>query len=308
MNSFHNQGLIDVHALRVFAAVAEKLSFSRAAEALALTQSAVSHQIAKMEREFGVSLLNRDSRSVTLTPAGQKLLEHSKQVFRCINELTDAVKTASAPDQGRLRIGATAAACQYILPDALREFRECFPRYTLAITPGDSPLISGSVLAGEIDLGIMILSDTRSKLQTYDLFDDDLGLVMNPLHPLATVDKIKPNDLAGQQMVLYTRTSATCRMIERHWSKLRLPIIDPIELGSIEAIKELVKLGLGITVLARWVVEPQIADHSLIWRPLPGTKLRRKWVVATTAQHVLSLAEKTFVELLKQCSPVTAMG
>jgi LysR family transcriptional regulator, low CO2-responsive transcriptional regulator len=298
--------MTDMHGLRIFIAVAEKLSFSRAAESLLLTQSAVSHHIAKMEREFGVPLLIRHARQVSLTPAGHTLLDHAKQLVRSFADLGAVLKTTTTPDQGRLRIGASATACQYLLPDALREFRECFPRYTLSITPGDSTVICQSIIDGHIDLGIMILPDVRPKLQCYDLFNDELGLVMNPLHPLAKVPKIRPADLAGQQLVLYTRTSATWRMIERQWQRMRIPIVDPIELGSIEAIKELVKLGLGISALASWVIGPQLADQSLVWRTLPGAKLRRKWVIATPPQHVLSVAEKTFVELLCQCSPIDA--
>lgn len=296
--------MLDVHALQVFQAVADKLSFTRAAEAMLLTQSAVSHQIAKMERELGVTLLNRDGRTISLTPGGRALLDQSRHVLRSISDLAAAVRTASSPDQGRLRIGASATACQYLIPDTLREFRECFPQYSLAITPGDSPAVAQSIADETIDLGILILADPRTKLQTFSLFSDELGLVLNPLHALAKAPKVRPKDLDGHRLVLYNRASATCKLVERHWARLRVPIIDPIELGSIEAIKELVKLGLGIAVLARWVIEPQLADGSLVWRALPGTRIVRNWVAATQPNRTLSLAEKTFVELLRQCTPV----
>lgn len=295
--------MIDVHGLKVFTTVAEKLSFSRAAETLLMTQSAVSHQIAKMERTFGVLFLNRNGKSISLTPAGQTFLQHARSILRSMNDLESAVRTASAPDQGRLRIGASATACQYLLPDALREFRECFPRYALSITPADGDVVLKSLEEGAIDLGIMVIPDARPKSQFHPIFSDELGLVFNPLHPLARLDNIKPQDLRNHPLVQYSRSSTTFQMVERHWSKLKIPIVDPIELGSIEAIKELVKLGLGISVLAKWVVTPQLTDQSLIWRPLPGSRLIRRWVVATPVQHVPTLAEKTFIELLRQCCP-----
>ncbi len=296
--------MLDTHSLQLFMAVAEKLSFTQAAESLMLTQSAVSHQIARIERELGVTLINREGRHISLTPAGQTLQDQARTILRSLSDLESAVKTAASPDRGRLRIGASATACQYLIPDTLREFRECFPQCSLSITPGDTHVVLKLLEAQTIDLGILILTDNRMKIEQYDLFQDELGLVLNPLHPLAKLPKIRPQDLVDQRLVLYSAMSTTWRMVERHWSRMRIPLNDPIELGSIEAIKELVKLGLGISVLARWVIEPQLADGSLVWRPMPGTTMRRKWVVGTKPHHHLNFAEKTFVELLRQCSPI----
>src|SRR4249919_1283822 len=117
----------DVHQLRVFAAVAENLSFTRAAEVLYLTQSAVSHQIARLERTLGVTLLDRQGRSVSLTPSGKVLVQHARRVFAALDDAATATKQASQSDAGRLRIGASSTACQHIIPEALREFRESFP-------------------------------------------------------------------------------------------------------------------------------------------------------------------------------------
>src|SRR5687767_3095001 len=112
----------DAHQLRVFAAVAENLSFTRAAELLFLTQSAVSHQIAKLEQHLGVSLFERRGRGVSLTDAGKTLLTHARRVFTALAEAEAAVKEISNPNAGRLRIGASSTSCQYLIPEALREF------------------------------------------------------------------------------------------------------------------------------------------------------------------------------------------
>src|SRR4051812_19971477 len=106
--------------MQVFLAVAEKLSFTRAAEGLFLTQSAVSHQIARLERAGGGGLLLRHGRTVSLTPAGREMAQQARRVLTALDEAQAAVKRAARPDQGRLRIGATTAACQYLIPEALR--------------------------------------------------------------------------------------------------------------------------------------------------------------------------------------------
>ena len=306
----------DVHALRVFAAVAQNLSFTRAAETLFLTQSAVSHQVAGLERELGVTLFDRRGRTVELTAPGRVLVDRARRVFAALDEAADAVRQAADPDQGRLRIGASPTACQYLLPESLREFRECFPGYSLAVTPGDAPAVADRVLDGSIDLGILIRPEAKERdaaagtsragrqakvgrLAYHDLFEDELGFLLAPPHPWARRGRVDGRELAAQRMVLYGRTSWTYRAVERWFVKMKTPLRDPIELGSMEAIKELVKLGLGVGVMAEWVARPEVAAGSLAWLPLPGGRVRRRWAVAAQAGRPLSLAEQTFVGLCR---------
>ena len=295
--------MLDVHQLKVFSAVAECLSFTRAAERLFLTQSAVSHQIARLEREIGCPLLERQGRSVLLTAAGREMLSRARRVFATVEEAEAAVRHAARPETGRLRIGASSTACQYIIPEALREFRECFPFYSLSITPGDSPQTAERLLAGEIDLGLMVRLDRHKKLAYHDLFDDELKFLVSPLHPWAKAGRVDRRQLAEQHMVLYSRNSATFRLLERYLLKMRAPLRDWIELGDMGAIKELVKLGLGVSVTAEWVARPEVAEKSLVLLPVPATRLKRSWCIAAAAGRELSLAEQTLVGL---CQAVAA--
>ncbi|HEY4329981.1 MAG TPA: LysR substrate-binding domain-containing protein, partial [Phycisphaerae bacterium] len=235
----------DVHKLRVFTAVAQSLSFTRAAQSLFLTQSAVSHAIAALERELDAPLLRREGKRVSLTQAGHVLLDHSRRIFASVEEAEAAVKRAARPDRGFLRIGASPAACQYIVPESLREFRESYPEVELAIAVGDSPQIARQIHEGHIDLGLLIHTDRDKQLNFHELFTDDLGLLVSALHPFARQPKkIDRKQLADQHFLLYTKTSMTFRVIERHLLRLQIPLRSFTELGSMEAIKELVKLGL----------------------------------------------------------------
>src|SRR5690348_8968862 len=175
MNQFHGGCMLDTHPLRVFAAVAENLSFTRAAERLFLTQSAVSHQIARLERELGTTLVERHGRTIALTAAGREMSHQARRVFAALEEAETAARHAARPGTGRLRVGASSTACHYIIPEALREFRESFPGYSLAITPVDSLATADLLLAGEIDLGLMVRVDRRQKkLKFHELFQDEL--------------------------------------------------------------------------------------------------------------------------------------
>ncbi len=289
--------MFDVHQMRVFLAVAEKLSFTRAAEGLFLTQSAVSHQIGRLERATGCPLLLREGRSVSLTPAGHEMAHQARRILSALEEATLAVRHAARPGQGRLRIGASATACQYVIPEALREFRECFPDYTLAILPGDSPVMVEHLLNETVDLTLMIKPERQKKLEYHDLFEDEMQFLVSPLHPWAIAGKVDRRELADQHLVLYGRNSASYRIVERYFLKLGVPLRDPIELGDIGAIKELVKLGLGISILAEWVARPEVAEKSLVLLPAPGGRLRRSWCIGTLVGRQLSVAEQTFIGL-----------
>lgn len=287
----------DVHHLRVFVSVAENLSFTRAAERLFLTQSAVSHQIARLEQEIGADLFVRLGKTISLTPAGRALLPHARKIFASLNETGAIVRQATRADIGHLRIGASPAACQYIIPEALREFRESFPNYTLSIVPGDSPMVIEQLLNETIDIGLVIKPDRQKKLRFHELFTDQLGFVVSPLHPWVRAGKADRRGLRDQRMVLYSRNSATFRIVEQYLIRMGAPLRDWIELGETGAIKELVKLGLGISIMADWVVRPEVAEKSLVFLPLPTGHLRRRWSVATLAGRDLSIAEQTFTGL-----------
>jgi len=293
----------DVHRLRVFLSVAENLSFTAAGRRLFLTQSAVSHQVSALEREIGTPLLIRRGKTISLTAAGQALVATGKKVFAALDEATESARNADRPDVGRLRIGASSAACQYIIPEALREFRESFPEYRLSIMPGDSPVVIENILNESIDLGLVIKPDQTSKLTFHDLFVDELGFVVSPLHEWAKAGKVDRRQIAGQRLVLYSRKSATFHLVDRYLSRIGAPLRDWIELGETGAIKELAKLGLGVTIMAKWIVAAEIAEKSLVYLPLPVGKLRRTWSVGVLSGRPLSVAEQTFVGL---CQSVAA--
>ena len=119
--------MIDVHQLRVFLAVAQNLGFTRAAERLGMTQSAVSHQIANLEAAVGTTLLVRQPRAVSLTDAGLVMAQHARKVLAALDEPQAAVRQVAKPNLGRLRIGASTSACQYIIPERCGNSASAFP-------------------------------------------------------------------------------------------------------------------------------------------------------------------------------------
>ena len=120
----------------------------------------------------------------------------------------------------------------------------------------DSLETSELLLSGQVDLGLMVRLERSKKLAYHELFDDELLFLVSPLHPWAKAGRVDRRQLAEQHMVLYSRKSATFRLVERYFLKMRVPLRDWIDLGDMGAIKELVKLGLGASVTAEWAARP----------------------------------------------------
>ncbi len=134
------------------------------------------------------------------------------------------------------------------------------------------------------------------------IFTDDLGILVSALHPWARAGKVDRHEILNQHFVLYTRTSATFKIFERHLLRIQTPLRKFTELGSMEAIKELVKLGLGISVVAPWIAAPELADGSLVWLKMPGPPLRRNWCLGCRAGRRMTIAEQTFLGLCRTTS------
>jgi DNA-binding transcriptional LysR family regulator len=224
----------------------------------------------------------REGRNISLTPAGSVLLERAQRVFLAMADAEAAVRQAAKPQGGRLRVGASFTACQFLVPEALREFRECYPDYTLHITPGDSPQVAQDLVEKRIDLGIMIRVERGPKLNHHPLLTDELGFLGSRLHPGAIAGRVDRRQIGEQRLILYSRNFATFRLVERYYIRMRTELRDWIERGSMEAIKELVKLGLGVSIVGRWTALPELEAKSLVWLPLPGGSIKRNWTVAST--------------------------
>ncbi len=292
----------DVHQLRIFEAVAQQLSFTKAAQALHLTQSAVSHQIAALEQEIGGPLFERQGRTILLTPAGDMLLQQTRRILSVLQEAKTAVQEAFRPGAGLIRIGAPATACQFIFPAAVREFRASYPDYQLSITPADSPQATKLLTDGIIDIGI-VLCGPKSRQLAYDpLLIDELGFLVNPLHPWARRGKVDRTELDQQHYVLYSRQSTTFHIVQSYLARVGAVLRNFTELGSMEAIKELVKLGLSVTVCARWIARREIHDGQLVWLKPPGGRISCTWCAAWRGSRTLRPAEHTFCSLCRSSS------
>jgi DNA-binding transcriptional LysR family regulator len=198
-----------------------------------------------------------------------------------------------------LRIGASATACQYVLPTVLRQFKESFPRCSIIVEPGDTRKAVELLRNHRVDLAVTLEPKNEEQLDFQPLFTDELSFLVAPVHSWAKEGQVKRADIPRQNYVLYDKGSYTFRLIEEYFREEDMVLNTVIELGSMEAIKELVKLGLGVSILAPWIVQKELQEGSLVCLPLGKRKLKRNWGLLHWRSRRLSLAEETFLNLCR---------
>lgn len=203
-----------------------------------------------------------------------------------------------------MRIGASTTACQHILPAVLREFKESFPQCAIHIEPGDARHSIEMLRSHRIDIALAMEPRREDQFDFRPLFTDELQFIVSPLHPWALAGRVERDLIAQQNYIFYHKNSYTVQMVEEYFREEDLVLRSVIELGSMEAIKEMVKVGVGISILAPWIARKELGEKSLVALPLGKRKLRRRWGVMHWRNHRLSLAEETFVGLCKSVTEV----
>lgn len=304
MNEIHQtEEPLDTRQLRTFRAVAECGSFTAAARRLFLTQSAISHSIRSLEAMLGCKLLRREGGRVTLTEGGEVLLHHVRQLFACMQQARDDLRTLNSPGHGRLRIGTLVTACQLLLPPVLLEFRECFPDVRLAVQTGDTGSMLRALVEREFDLVLALQRDDFPQLPFTPLFGDRLGLALSPQHPLAACQEVTVDQLMGEQLLVFNKTSLTHHLIERYFAGVGFKPASVVEVGSMQAIQEMAKIGCGIGIMAPWMALDDIAAGTLAFRFLAGTdngSLDRCWGIYHGSGSRPGLPEQLFTGVCRE--------
>ncbi|HTJ00172.1 MAG TPA: LysR family transcriptional regulator [Dongiaceae bacterium] len=290
---------IDSRQLRAFVTLARSGSFTRTARELHLSQPAVSHSIKALEEEMRCRLFDRVGKTVSLTQAGEQFLEHAKKILAEMDAARARLSELGKWGHGRLRLGTSPTACQYILPALLREFKESFPQCVIHIEPGDTPTSLELLHTNRIDLALTLEPQEQTTLEFQPLFTDELQFLVSPLHPWAQTGRVERAEIKRQKFILYNRASYLSKMVEEYFRDEGIVLATYIELGNMEAIKELVKLGLGVGILAPWVAQKELAEGSLHALPLGKRKLRRRWGILFHKGQRLTLAQETFIGLCR---------
>ena len=300
---------LDTRQLRAFVTLARRGSFTMAAKELHLSQSAVSHSMKALETDLGCRLFDRMSKKVLLTQAGEHLLQHADKILLEMSAARESINQLGKWGRGRLRLSASTTACQYILPEVLNEFKRSYPHAIITVEPGDTREAIQLLRNNQVDLALALEPKREEDFEFVSLFTDEMQFVMAPTHAWAQVGRVERHEIPRQQYVLYNKNSFTFGLVEEYFRAEDMVLNMVMELGSMEAIKELVKLGLGVSILAPWIVRKEIESGELVALSLGKRKLRRHWGLLHWRTRRLTLAEETFVGLCRtHCAGLELRG
>lgn len=240
---------LNLDQLRTFAAVVERKSFSGAAAFLGVTQPAVSLQVRQLEKRFGVRLIERVGRRVTPSAAGTDLLTHARDVEAALAAATEAMAPHAKGTAGRVRLGTGATACIYLLPKALRDLRQKLPALEIVVSTGNTPDMLRAIEENRIDVALVTLPAAGRMLDVTPVLDDEFVLVAPPGVKLPR--EVTAAELSRLPLVQYEPGANTRRVVDDWALRAGHPLKAVMELGSVEAMKELVGAGLGCSVLPR---------------------------------------------------------
>jgi DNA-binding transcriptional LysR family regulator len=291
---------MDIHDLRVFAAVARHLHYTRAARDLGLSQPAVSARIAVLEKDLGVRLLQRAGRGMALTAAGEVLTVEAARVLTRMDAARQAVEEVKGLLRGRIRIGASTTPGIYIIPRAAARFARSHPGVTLEVRVGNTLLIEEAVLRGDLHAAVVGGHLASRELRTEDLCEDELIVFAAPDHPLARKRTVELEEALGHPFAVREKGSATRERFERWLAEKGLACKVGIELGSPEAVKHAVTEGAWLGTLSRVALAWEIEAGRLREIRVRGLELKRQFRVVRHGEGEGGRAVEEWVRILKE--------
>jgi DNA-binding transcriptional LysR family regulator len=267
--------VMDIAAVRVFLAVAEERSFSRAAARVRLTQPAVSQTVRRLERLLGEALFDRSSKSPRLTDAGRMLQNYGQRLVRLAEETESAVRELRDLQRGRVLIGANEAAVHTLLPLVAR-FRAGYPAIAIDVRRVPARQIAVEVQQGSLDFGALTFHPSEAGLIEVVVGSDELVLLVPPSHPLARRRQVTMEEVAGEAVVAHNDPSPARERVLRLFAQRRVPLNMVIALPSLDGIKRAVEMGLGVALLPRRCAITEIASRRLVALPVAGISRRRQ--------------------------------
>jgi LysR family transcriptional regulator for metE and metH len=289
---------LDVKDLKLVDAVAEHGSLTRAGTVLYLTQSALSRQLADLERRLGTTLFVRHGKRMTPTPAGERLRDGARDLLLSVARVVEEVRDVGTQVEAVLRVSTECYTCYHWLPGVLSRYRDDFPRVEPRVLASATRRPIPWLLRGHLDLAIMSLQVRDRRIRMRPLFRDELMAVIPPGHPWEGRSHVDAADIAQEHLFLYNAPRSELTIFH---SVLDPAGLTPRQFSRVElteAIVELVRAGLGVGVLARWAVTPHLKSGALRVVRVTEAGLHRQWSAATIRRKEIPVHLQAFEDLL----------
>ena len=294
---------LEIRHLRLVVAVCEEGGLTRAGERLHLTQSALSHQLRQVEESLGVSLFTRAKKRMVLTDAGEELVQKARQILAEMADLESSLRDRALGRRGTLRLATHCYTCYEWLPPLLKRFYRSYPNVDVQIVADATADPLDALRRGQIDLAIVSSPVEEPDVDTFDLFSDELLLLVAPAHPLAAKEYVTAQDLRDQHLLLYSPPS------ENHFYRAFLahvpePPRNVTMIKLTEAILAMVRAGLGVTAAARWAVADELRSGRLAGVRIGEEGFFREWRAAVRASQRRAVRDYIagFIDLVAESS------
>lgn len=265
--------------IEAFVETARRGSVSRAAEALFVTQPALTARIKSLERQLGTELFVRTGRGVRLSEPGRSFLPYAQRAIGAVAEGRQLLADVSRGGAGQLALGAAPAVGTYVLPAVLQRFHAAYPNVQLSVRTGHSEEVLDLVLREEVEVGL-VRALRHTEIQSVPLYEDELVLVTTPEHPFAARPGIVVEELGGEQLILFDRTSSYHDLTSSFFREAGVAPRGVMEVDNIDATKKMVRQGLGVALLPYTAVAEELAAGALAAVPIADATPARRRIVA----------------------------
>ncbi|SCZ01903.1 transcriptional regulator, LysR family [Paenibacillus polysaccharolyticus] len=294
---------MNFHQLHIFYTVAEKGSFSAAAQALHMTQPAVTMQIQSLEDYFGTKLLHRSTKKIELSEAGRTLLPHAKRSVELVRQTDEAMSAFTQKLQGRLQLGASLTIGEYVLPRMLGPFAKQYPDISIVMKVMNTTQIMDEILKHQLNFGLIEAPVNHPDMIVEPVMQDELKLIVPAGHDLAGRGKVNLEEVMNYPFVLREEGSGTRQVMEGQLQKKKIDPSDMnvvMELGSTGAVKSAVEAGVGITMLSPSSVQHELALGLVHIVDIRGLEFKRQFYAIHLKSSLLPLSAVAFLGYLRQ--------
>lgn len=290
---------MELYQLETFLAVAEEKTFSRAAVRLHRTQPAISQTVRKLEEEIGEALFDRSSRNGSLTDAGVVLQQYAEKILNLRQETRQALTDLRSLRAGRLCIAANEFTFLCLLK-LLEEYRRLHPMVNITVQRSLASRIPHDILNHQVELGMLSFQPSEPQLRSVVVYRDELAFVVHPKHPLAQQRQLSIRQLGTETFVAHNVPSPYRAKVLASFRRHKTPLNMEIELPSLEAIRKVVALGIGVALVPRLSVESELEHGELVRIPIKELRVERKLRVAYRRGAPLSHAARAFLKLVEK--------
>lgn len=292
---------MNLSQLHIFKTVADKKSFSGAAQALFISQPAVSMHIKSLEDHFGTRLFDRNTQQVTITEAGRILYEYVEKILSLQDEAEKDISALTGCIRGTLSVGASFTVGEYVIPQVLGCFKKQHPQVRVLLKVTNTEQIVKLVLKQALDLGLVESRVNNFELIAKPFMKDELIVLLPVGHPLAGKEFILIDELVALPFILREQGSGTRKITEDRLTEAGINLSElnvVMELGSTEAVKEAVEAGFGATIISKWAVQKELKLGTLVSVKVKEVSLVRKFYVIYNKNKFQTPVVKEFISFL----------